>query len=519
MYVVVQERELVGRARSPSWTAESLFFVWEFCETAGATAITGVRVAEEQIVGRLIGGRYRLVRALGAGGFGSVWLARDETLGVDVAVKEVRLPPAGTAAEHAELLERAQREARHAAQLRDHPHVVGVHDVVLDGGVPWTVMQLVEGRSLYEQITDEGPLPVPEAVRVATAVLSALDAAHRVGIVHRDVKPANILLAQDGRVLLADFGIAVQQDQTALTASGVFLGSVDYVAPERAQGAPADPSADLFSLGATLYQAVEGRLPFRRDTPVATLTAVLFDPPPPCVLAGPLTPLIEGLLAKDPARRLTGEQATALLAARLKATQPTATVPASPTAPLRPVQSAIPSTRYPAAMVVPPLAVLALIGVAMPLKAFLPRVVDPPPSWQGDTSLDYILVHRLLDLNQFPHAGPTGMPFWLWLLPTVMALAAAVAMPSRVPAAARLPGIAAALILPIRLLTGSQLGSDYFRGIQAAQEAHIAVGLGPGWWLLLAASVAAPVVLLVQYLSARRAGAVSPVTRGPQVRL
>lgn len=467
----------------------------------------GVRVTGAQRAGRLVGGRYRLVRALGAGGFGSVWLGRDETLGVDVAVKEVRLPPAATPAEHAELLERAQREARHAARLRDHPHVVGVHDVVLDGGVPWTVMQLIVGRSLHERIAEDGPLPVPEAVGVATAVLSALEVAHRAGIVHRDVKPANILLADDGRVLLADFGIAVARDQTALTASGVFLGSVDYIAPERAQGAPADPSADLFSLGATLYEAVEGQLPFRRDTPVATLTAVLFDPPAPCVRAGPLTALIDGLLAKDPAARLTGERAAALLAAQSTATPTTATTPvvsAARAAGPGPVRAAVAGRRRSAATLLPPLAVLALIAVAMPLKAFLPRV-DPRPSWDTGKGPDYVLVHQLLDLNRIPHAGPTGMPFWLWLLPTVSALAAAVAMPARVPAAVRLPGLAGALILPVRLLADSQLSFDYLRSTQApALLPYLTVGFGPGWWLLLAASLAAPAVLLSQYLSARR---------------
>ncbi|GLW73251.1 hypothetical protein Kpho02_55500 [Kitasatospora phosalacinea] len=483
-------------------------------------------MTEDRQAGRLVGGRYRLVRALGAGGFGSVWLARDETLGVDVAVKEVRLPPAGTAAERAELLERARREARHAARLRDHPHVVGVHDVVLDGGAPWTVMQLIVGRSLHERIAADGPLPVPEAVRVATAVLSALEAAHAAGIVHRDVKPANVLLADDGRVLLADFGIAVQQDQTALTTDGVFLGSLDYVAPERARGAVAAPSGDLFSLGATLYQAVEGRLPFRRDTPAGTLTAVLFDPPPPYALAGPLAPLLDGLLAKDPAARLTGPQAAALLAALPPTTPPAHPVPAPAlTAPAtvlhRPPATALcdapptaapaaaPAARRTVAAVLLPLAVLALFAAALPLKALLPRV-DPPQSvpW-ADLSQQYVLVHQLLDLNRFPSAGPTGMPFWLWLLPTVAALVASAAVPARAPAALRLPGLAGSLVLPVRLLAaGSQLGTGYFRRhLPPVLAGHVVVDHGPGWWLLLAASLAAPAVLLQQYLAVRRRSA------------
>ncbi|MFB7947465.1 serine/threonine-protein kinase [Kitasatospora phosalacinea] len=464
-------------------------------------------MTEDQRTGRLVGGRYRLARTLGAGGFGSVWLARDEALGVDVAVKEVRLPPAGTAAEHAELLERARREARHAARLRDHPHVVGVHDVVLDGGAPWTVMQLVVGRSLHERIAADGPLPVPEAARVATAVLSALEAAHAAGIVHRDVKAANVLLADDGRVLLADFGIAVQQDQTALTTSGVFLGSLDYVAPERARGAAAAPSGDLFSLGATLYQAVEGRLPFRRDTPVATLTAVLFDPPPRYALAGPLAPLLDGLLAKDPAARLTGPQAAALLAALPSTAPPALPTPTAPaTVAHRAPGGAPPGARQPVAARLSPLAVLALFALAMPWKALLPRWDGPQQPVGTDLGQRYVLVHQLLDLNRFPSAGPTGMPFWVWLLPTLTALLAAAAMPARAPATVRLPGAVGALVLPVRLLTAaSQLGTDHFRhNLSPALAAHVQVGFGPGWWLLLAASLAAPTVLLLQYLAVRR---------------
>ncbi|MFD0330077.1 serine/threonine-protein kinase [Streptacidiphilus monticola] len=278
--------------------------------------------------GRLVGGRYRLVHRLGAGGFGSVWQARDEVLGVEVAVKEVRLPPTASAAEQAERLARAQREARHAARLRDHPNVVGVHDVVVDDGVPWTVMQLIVGRSLEEQVARHGPLDPAQAARVGAAVLTALGAAHQAGIVHRDVKPANILLADDGRVLLADFGIAVQRDDTALTATGAFIGSVEYLAPERARGQDAGPAGDLFSLGATLYYAVEGRAPFRRDSPAATLTAVLFDTPEPPQRAGALAALITGLLAKDPATRLTGPQAAALLVSL-----PNSAPPYTPTAP------------------------------------------------------------------------------------------------------------------------------------------------------------------------------------------
>jgi tRNA A-37 threonylcarbamoyl transferase component Bud32 len=264
-------------------------------------------------VGRVIGGRYRLVERLGAGGFGQVWRARDETLRIDVAVKEVRLPETLTRREHAERLERAEREARNAARLRDHPNVVAVHDVVVQDGVPWTVMQLIPGRSLDDRLAAGGPLRPRDAVVVARALLSALKAAHAAGIVHRDVKPANVMLTPEREVVLTDFGLAMARADTSLTATGSVMGSMEYIAPERAEGRDGMPESDLFSLGATLYQAVEGFSPFRRETATATLKAVLLDDPPRPVLAGPLTPVITGLLVKDPARRLGIEEAEALL--------------------------------------------------------------------------------------------------------------------------------------------------------------------------------------------------------------
>ncbi|NUR63812.1 MAG: serine/threonine protein kinase [Catenulispora sp.] len=264
-------------------------------------------------IGRLIGGRYRLVERLGAGGFGQVWRARDEMLRIDVAVKEVRLPETLTRREHAERLERAEREARNAARLRDHPNVVAVHDVVVQDGVPWTVMQLIPGRSLDDRLAAGGPLRPQDAVVVARALLSALKAAHAAGIVHRDVKPANVMLTPEREVVLTDFGLAMAQADTALTATGNVMGSMEYIAPERAEGRDGMPESDLFSLGATLYQAVEGFSPFRRETATATLKAVLLDDPPRPVLAGPLTPVITGLLVKDPGLRLRIDDAVALL--------------------------------------------------------------------------------------------------------------------------------------------------------------------------------------------------------------
>lgn len=263
--------------------------------------------------GQVIGGRYRLVSSLGSGGFGRVWKAHDETLRLDVAVKELWIPPAASETEQAERLARAAREARNAARLRDHPNIVGVHDVVVEDDRPWIVMRLVDGCSLAERLAGDGPLSVEEAADVAERLLLALGAAHDAGIVHRDVKPANVMLATNGGVLLADFGIAVHHADTALTATGAVIGSVEYMAPERVRGTDGLAASDLFSLGVTLYQAVEGVSPFRRDTPTGSLTAVLFDQAPPPRRAGRLAPLITGLLEKDPDRRPTVAAALASL--------------------------------------------------------------------------------------------------------------------------------------------------------------------------------------------------------------
>ncbi|MEY9894044.1 serine/threonine protein kinase [Catenulispora sp. MAP5-51] len=264
--------------------------------------------------GQLVGGRYRLLARLGSGGMGRVWRASDEALRIEVAVKEVYLPAAGPDAD--DRLRRAEREARNAARLRDHPNVVAVHDVVVEDGVPWTVMQLVAGHTLEEHVEAYGPLSVPHLTLVAGALLDALEAAHAAGIVHRDVKPANVMLADDGQVLLTDFGIAVGVTDTALTAAGSLLGSVEYIAPERARGTEGLAVSDLFSLGVTLYQGVEGFSPFHRETATGSLTAVILDEAPPPVRAGRLTPLITALLEKEPSARAGIAEARALLAAR-----------------------------------------------------------------------------------------------------------------------------------------------------------------------------------------------------------
>jgi serine/threonine protein kinase len=266
------------------------------------------RGEQPQGTGRLVGGRYRLAERIGAGGMGTVWRAVDELVGREVAVKEPRLP-----GDPARAYARLQREARAAARV-EHPSAVAVHDVVVEDGLPWIVMELVRGESLHEVLA-RGPLPPAEAARIGLAVLGALRAAHAKGIVHRDVKPANVLLGPHGRVVLTDFGIAQVKGEESLTVTGEFVGSLEGIAPERMSGDEAGPASDLWSLGVLLYAAVEGWSPFRRTTLESTLAAILsFDPPAP-ERAGALAPLIAALLTKDPAGRPDAARAEVSLAA------------------------------------------------------------------------------------------------------------------------------------------------------------------------------------------------------------
>jgi len=251
---------------------------------------------------RLLAGRYRLGAVIGRGGMGTVWQARDELLNRDVAVKEIVWPPQMDPAEREVARGRAVREAQLAARLH-HPNVVTVYDIVEEDDRPSIVMELVPFRSLREVIAEDGPLSPAQAARIGLSVLAALRAVHEAGVVHRDVKPANILLGPEGRIVLADFGIAKAVDSPALTSSGVLVGSPSYLAPERARGGIAGPAADLWALGASLFAAVEGRPPFERDGVLASLTAVVADELDPAPHAGPLRPVIEGLLDKNPARR------------------------------------------------------------------------------------------------------------------------------------------------------------------------------------------------------------------------
>ncbi len=253
----------------------------------------------------LIGGRYRLLEIIGAGGMGRVWLADDELLRRRVAVKEIGTQAGGNPAELLDSQLTTMREARAAARL-EHPGVVGVYDVVWRPDCSWIVMEYVESRSLDAVVRENGPLPYREVARIGVEVLAALRAAHEAGVLHRDVKPHNVLLATDGRVVLTDFSLA--HIKGADQGSEPLLGSPHFVAPERLRG-DAGEAGDLWSLGATLYAAVEGQAPFQRSTTTASLTALLTEPPDPARFPGPLTPVIDGLLTKDPARRMTAPEA------------------------------------------------------------------------------------------------------------------------------------------------------------------------------------------------------------------
>ncbi len=280
---------------------------------------------------RTIGGRYRLDRSIGSGGMGTVWEGTDELLGRRVAVKEVRFPPEVGEQEQGELRERTMREARATAQL-SHPNVVTTYDVVEEDGRPYIVMELLPTRSLSTVLREDGPLPPHRVAQIGIEMLSALEASHTQGVVHRDVKPGNVLLTNEGRAVLTDFGIATMAGDPALTSTGVVLGSPSYMSPEQARGKRPGAVADLWSLGATLYSAVEGRPPFDADNALATLTAVISDPVPTPRVEGPLREAILGLLAKDPEQRMDIPTARALLtkaAADRSATATTAPITAA----------------------------------------------------------------------------------------------------------------------------------------------------------------------------------------------
>ncbi|TXS57836.1 serine/threonine protein kinase [Streptomyces sp. t39] len=260
----------------------------------------------------MLAGRYRLGGVLGRGGMGTVWRAVDETLGRTVAVKELRFPNAIDEDEKRRLITRTLREAKAIARIRNNSAVT-VFDVVDEDDRPWIVMELVEGKSLAEVVREDGVLTPRRAAEVGLAILDVLRSAHREGILHRDVKPSNVLIGKDGRVVLTDFGIAQVEGDPSITSTGMLVGAPSYISPERARGHKPGPAADLWSLGGLLYASVEGSPPYDKGSAIATLTAVMTEPLDPPKNAGPLEEVIYGLLAKDPAQRLDDAGARALL--------------------------------------------------------------------------------------------------------------------------------------------------------------------------------------------------------------
>jgi eukaryotic-like serine/threonine-protein kinase len=288
---------------------------------------------------RLLADRYRLGEVLGKGGMGTVWRALDETLGRTVAVKELRFPRDIDDDDKRRLITRTLREAKATARIRN-TSAVTVFDVVEEDDRPWIVMELVEGRSLSDAIREDGPLTPKRAAEVGLAVLDVLKAAHKEGILHRDVKPSNVLIAEDGRVVLTDFGIAQIDGDPSVTSTGMLVGAPSYISPERARGHKPGPPADLWSLGALLYACVEGRPPYDKGSAIATLTAVMTEELQTPDNAGQLADVIHGLLVKDPARRLDDTGVRPLLT-------DVANAPVTPVAPASDATRAVPLTADP----------------------------------------------------------------------------------------------------------------------------------------------------------------------------
>ncbi|MFJ9578727.1 protein kinase [Streptomyces sp. NPDC101191] len=304
-----------GRSGSTDGAAPAAGFG---ADATGTGARTG-RADAPSAEGRLLAGRYRLGVVLGRGGMGTVWRAVDETLGRTVAVKELRFPTSIDDDEKRRLITRTLREAKAIARIRNNGAVT-VYDVVDEDDRPWIVMELIEGKSLAEAVREDGTLTPRRAAEVGLAILDVLRSAHREGILHRDVKPSNVLIGEDGRAVLTDFGIAQVEGDPSITSTGMLVGAPSYISPERARGHKPGPAADLWSLGGLLYAAVEGSPPYDKGSAIATLTAVMTEPVDPPKNAGPeLEKVIYGLLAKDPEQRLDDAGARVLLRAVLDA--------------------------------------------------------------------------------------------------------------------------------------------------------------------------------------------------------
>ncbi|MFI7071220.1 serine/threonine-protein kinase [Micromonospora sediminicola] len=358
--------------------------------------------------GTTIGGRYSLRSPVGNGGMGTVWRATDTLLRRDVAVKEVVLPPGLAPSDRDALYERTLREARAAAAIQ-HPAVVQVYDVVTEGGRPWIVMELLDARSLADMVIEDGPVAPRAVAKIGIALLGALEVAHAIGVLHRDVKPANVLICTDGRCVLTDFGVARMPTDVQLTTPGMVLGSPHFISPERAMGQEFGPPSDLFSLGVTLYTAVEGRPPFDKGDPIETMHAVVEDPPATPQRSGPLTGVLMGLLEKDPARRMDVHRARAMLRELLAGPlTSTATAVNSVTDPYAVVPVPRPTTPPPVAPEPKPSGQIggrAMIGPGESLTdrlAALRRGERPGATTAGDAALDETSADAL--------AGPLHTP-------------------------------------------------------------------------------------------------------------
>ncbi len=294
--------------------------------------------------GMVVGSRYELAEVIGEGGMGTVWRARDGVLRRDVAVKEVRLPGVLNAHEREVAVERSLREARAAAGI-NHPNVITVYDVVRQDERPWIVMEYLPCRSLEQIVAEDGPLSPERTAQIGLALVKALRAAHEAGIQHRDVKPSNVLIRSTDRVILTDFGIASISGDPSLTRSGILLGAPGYIAPERARGESGGPSADLWSLGATLYAAVEGRPLYDRGSALATLTAIVTEEVDPPTRAGALTPVLNGLLRRDPEERIDADRTITLLRQASAQTRRSAARRTTPAGPDTPSGSAVSGLR------------------------------------------------------------------------------------------------------------------------------------------------------------------------------
>ena len=339
--------------------------------------------------GRVIAGRYRLQAPIGRGAMGVVWRARDQLLDRDVAIKEVQIADTLTDAERATAFQRTLREAKTAARL-NHPAVVTVYDVAEDGGRPWIVMQLVDAQSLDQVLGDSGPLSPRRAAEMARQLLSALSVAHAAGVMHRDVKPSNVLIGSDDRAVLTDFGIATFADDPKLTQTGMVMGSPGFTAPERIRGEDASPASDLWSLGATVYAAVEGHGPFeQRGGAITTMSAIINEDAPEAPTAGALGPVIAALLRREPADRPDASAAARMITDVLPLLADRA-----PGSPAGYEATALSASSPPAPGSVSPGSALALagsppIGLAGSASPGLPGAVRPRTPVPDENSLAY----------------------------------------------------------------------------------------------------------------------------------